>query len=127
LSRRFGQVSTDVVAGFCIVTALLSVICHWLFETTVWPADATQWAAVFGLGLLPVGAAFYTWDYGVKHGDIMVLGAASYASPLLSTLVLVAAGFAAFTWPVMAACLLITLGAVIAAKDMLFKRAGPAT
>lgn len=123
LSRRFGQVSTDVVAGFCIITALLSAICHFLFETTVWPADATQWAAVLGLGLLPVGAAFYTWDYGVKHGDIMVLGAASYASPLLSTLVLVAAGFAAFTWPVMAACLLITLGAVIAAKDMLFKRA----
>ena len=127
LSRRFGQVSTDVVAGFCIITALLSAICHLLFETTAWPADATQWAAVLGLGLLPVGAAFYTWDYGVKHGDIMVLGAASYASPLLSTLVLVAAGFAAFTWPVMAACLLITLGAVIAAKDMLFKRAGPAT
>ena len=126
LSRRFGQVSTDVVAGFCIITALLSAICHFLFETTVWPADATQWAAVLGLGLLPVGAAFYTWDYGVKHGDIMVLGAASYASPLLSTLVLVAAGFAAFTWPVMAACLFITLGAVIAAKDMLFKRADPA-
>jgi hypothetical protein len=53
----------------------------------------------------------------------MVLGAASYASPVLSTLVLVTAGFAAFTWPVLAACLLITLGAVIAAKDMLFKRA----
>jgi len=127
LSRRFGQVSTDVVAGFCLITALLSAICHVLFETTVWPADATQWAAVLGLGLLPVGAAFYTWDYGVKHGDIMVLGAASYASPLLSTLVLVAAGYAAFTWPVLAACLLITLGAVIAAKDMLFKRAPAAT
>lgn len=126
LSRRFGQVSTDVVAGFCLITAFLSTICHMLFETTVWPADGLQWAAVIGLGLLPVGAAFYTWDYGVKHGDIMVLGAASYASPLLSTLVLVAAGFAPFTWPVVVACLLITLGAVIAAKDMLFKRA-PAT
>lgn len=126
LSRRFGQVSTDVVAGFCLVTAALSAICHLMFETSVWPADALQWAAVLGLGLLPVGAAFYTWDYGVKHGDIMVLGAASYASPLLSTLVLVAAGFAPFTWPVLAACLLITLGAVIAAKDMLLKRA-PAT
>lgn len=126
LSRRFGQVSTDVVAGFCLITALLSAICHMLFETTVWPADMVQWAAVLGLGLLPVGAAFYTWDYGVKHGDIMVLGAASYASPLLSTLVLVVAGFAPFTWPVLVACLLITLGAVVAAKDMLFKR-GPAT
>ncbi|PZF77398.1 EamA family transporter [Aestuariivirga litoralis] len=124
LSRRFGTVSTDVVAGFCLITALLSAICHALFETTVWPADITQWSAVLGLGLLPVGAAFYTWDYGVKQGDIMVLGAASYASPLLSTLVLVVAGYAAFTWPVVAACLLITLGAVVAAKDMLFKRPG---
>ena len=123
LSRRFGQVSTDVVAGFCLITALLSAVCHILFETTVWPDNAMQWGAVLGLGLLPVGAAFYTWDYGVKHGDIMVLGAASYASPLLSTLVLVAAGFAPFTWPVLAACLLITAGAVIAAKDMLFRRA----
>ncbi len=123
LSRRFGQVSTDVVAGFCLITALLSAICHILFETTVWPDNAMQWGAVLGLGLLPVGAAFYTWDYGVKHGDIMVLGAASYASPLLSTLVLVAAGFAPFTWPVLAACLLITAGAVIAAKDMLLRRA----
>lgn len=127
LSRRFGKVSTDVVAGFCLITALLSALCHLLFETTVWPADASQWMAVIGLGLLPVGAAFYTWDYGVKHGDIMVLGAASYASPLLSTLVLVATGYAALTWPLAAACVLITLGAVIAAKDMLFKRGQTAT
>lgn len=126
LSRHFGKVSTDVVAGFCLITALLSAFCHLLFEVTAWPADATQWLAVVGLGLLPVGAAFYTWDYGVKHGDIMVLGAASYASPLLSTLVLVAAGFAALTLPIAAACLLITLGAVIAAKDMIFPRQ-PAT
>ena len=127
LSRRFGNVSTDAVAGFCLATAFLSAICHVTFETTVWPADALQWAAVLGLGLLPVGAAFYTWDYGVKHGDIMVLGAASYASPLLSTLVLVVAGFAPFTWPVLAACLLITAGAVIAAWDMLFRRGPPVT
>ena len=123
LSRRFGAVSTDVVAGFCLVTAFLSAMCHLAFETTVWPSDALQWAAVLGLGLLPVGAAFYTWDYGVKHGDIMVLGASSYASPLLSTLVLVAAGYAPLSWGLAAACVLITAGAVIAAWDMLFKRA----
>ncbi|WP_421693043.1 DMT family transporter [Aestuariivirga sp.] len=123
LSRRFGQVSTDVVAGFCLITALLSAVCHLVFETTVWPTDALQWGAILGLGLFPVGAAFYTWDYGVKHGDIMVLGAASYASPVLSTLVLVIAGFAPFAWPVVVACLLITAGAVVAAKDMLLRRA----
>jgi drug/metabolite transporter (DMT)-like permease len=122
LSRRFGNVPTDVVSGFCLVTAILALICHVIFERTVWPQDVEQWLAVLGLGLLPVGIAFYTWDYGVKHGDIMVLGAASYASPLLSTLVLITAGFASLNFSVIIACGLITLGAVIAAKDMLLKR-----
>lgn len=122
LSRRFGKVSTDVVAGFCLITSALALVCHLLFETTVWPQGSGQWLAVLGLGLLPVGAAFYTWDIGVKRGDIMALGASSYASPLLSTLVLIVTGFAQFHWSVVVACLLITIGAVIAAKDMLFKR-----
>lgn len=122
LSRRFGSVPTDAVTGFCLVTAVLSLICHLAFEATVWPEDAQQWLAILGLGLLPVGAAFYTWDYGVKHGDIMVLGAASYASPVLSTLVLIAAGMAEISISVIAACLLITAGAMIAAKDMIFAK-----
>lgn len=122
LSRRFGKVSTNVVAVFCLITALLAFLCHLLFETTVWPEGTGQWLAVAGLGLLPVGAAFYTWDLGVKRGDIMALGASSYASPLLSTLILISAGFAPFHWSVIVACLLITLGPVIAAKDMLFRR-----
>ena len=75
-----------------------------------------------GLGLMPVGAAFYAWDYGVKHGSIQVLGAASYAAPLLSTLVLIAAGFAEPGAAVLAACVLITAGAVLAAKDLLQRR-----
>jgi drug/metabolite transporter (DMT)-like permease len=127
LSRRSGEVSTDVVAGFCMATALLAGVSHLAFEQTVWPEGATQWLAVLGLGLLPVGAAFYTWDFGVKRGDIMVLGASSYAAPLLSTVVLVMTGFAPLHWSVIAACVLITAGAVIAAKDMLFARTQPAT
>ena len=52
----------------------------------------------------------------------MVLGAASYAAPLLSTLVLVSVGHTIFTWIISAGCLLITAGAVIAAKDMISKK-----
>ncbi len=122
LSRRFGHVSTDVVAGFCLATALLSVPAHLMFETTVWPQNTRQWLAVLGLGLFPVGAAFYTWDIGIKKGDIMVLGAASYAAPLLSTLVLLIAGQTEFHWSIALACVLITGGAVIAAKDMLLSK-----
>ncbi len=91
------------------------------------PASAGQWLAVLGLGLMPVGAAFYAWDIGVKRGNIQVLGAASYAAPLLSTLVLIAAGFAEPTLRILAACVLITGGAVLAAKSLLFgRKAAPA-
>ena len=116
---------TSVVTWFCAATALLSLACHLALEETVWPATPGQWLAVAGLGLMPVGAAFYAWDHGVKHGDIQVLGAASYAAPLLSTVVLIAAGAADATWPVLVACLLITGGAVLAAKSMLFGRKAP--
>lgn len=120
-SRRFRHVSTDSVGAFCLVTAILSALAHLAFETTVWPAGGTEWLAALGLGLGPVGAAFFLWDVGVKQGDIKVLGALSYGAPLLSTVILFAFGLAPATWTVAAACLLITGGAVLAAKEMLFR------
>ncbi|WP_165216456.1 aromatic amino acid exporter YddG [Affinirhizobium pseudoryzae] len=122
LTRRFEAVSTDVVTGFCLATSLLSLLCHLALETTVWPVHGSEWLAIVGLGLLPVGAAFYAWDYGVKTGDIQILGAASYAAPLLSTLILVLFGFAEPSFRIALACLLITGGAVLAARDMIFGR-----
>ncbi|WP_298960168.1 EamA family transporter [uncultured Methylobacterium sp.] len=114
LSRRVGAVPTDAVAGFCLATAALSLACHLAVEDTVWPAGAGQWAAVAALGVGPVGAAFYLWDIGMKRGDIRLLGVASYAAPVLSTLVLVAAGYAPATWNLALACGLIVMGALVA-------------
>jgi drug/metabolite transporter (DMT)-like permease len=122
ISRRFGDVPSDITAAFCLITAGVAGALHFAFEETVMPATTGQWAAIIGLGTIPLGLAFYTWDVGVKKGDIMVLGAASYAAPLLSTLVLLAAGYATFHWTVAVACVLITAGAVIAAKDMIFRQ-----
>jgi len=116
LSRRFGDVPTDVVGGFCLVTALLSAAVHLWLEQTVWPSGAGQWAAVAALGLGPVGIAFYVWDVGVKRGDIQLLGALSYLAPLLSTLLLVAAGLASLTASLALACALIVAGAVVASR-----------
>ncbi|MAM12477.1 MAG: EamA family transporter, partial [Rhizobiaceae bacterium] len=124
VSRSFSKVSTDVVTGFCLATSALSLFCHLLLETTVWPQTASEWLAVIGLGLFPVGIAFYAWDYGVKKGNIQVLGAASYAAPLLSTIVLLVARFGEPGWRVIVACLLITGGAVLAARDMIMRKKG---
>ena len=117
LSRLFGSVPTDAVGGFCGATAILAFGCHFSFEETVWPM-ATEWLAVLALGLGPVGLAFFTWDYGVKHGDIKLLGALAYFAPLLSTILLVLFGFAESSWLLGIACLLIVGGAMLAAWDL---------
>ncbi|MCM2475228.1 EamA family transporter [Rhizobium sp. CG5] len=118
LTRRFDAVSTDVVTGFCLATSLLSLVCHLGLEETVWPVSTGEWLAVAGLGLFPVGAAFYAWDHGVKNGDIQILGAASYAAPLLSTLILLLTGFGEPSLRIALACVLITGGALLAASEM---------
>lgn len=122
LSRKLKAVPTDAVAGFCLATALLAAMVHLMIETTVWPETAMQWLAIVLLGLGPVGAAFYAWDIGMKHGEIRVLGAASYATPLLSTGFLIVAGYAQATAAIALAALLIAGGGLIAAKDMFRKR-----
>ena len=115
-SRLMGAVPTEAVAGYCLAAAALSLPLHLVFEPTVWPAGAAQWLAVLGLGLGPVGAAFYAWDRGCKRGDIQLLGTLAYAAPVLSTLVLVALGLASATWALGAATALVTLGAVVASR-----------
>ncbi len=116
LSRKLGGTPTSSVAVFCLATSVLSGIAHLGLETTVWPNEAIGWLAVIGLGVGPVGSAFFVWDIGVKRGDIQLLGVASYAAPLLSTFVLVIAGVAGLTGALFVASGLITLGAVIAAR-----------
>lgn len=122
MSRRLAAVPTDAVAGFCLATALLAALVHLAVETTVWPSTPLQWSAIVALGVGPVGLAFYAWDIGMKRGDIRVLGAASYATPLVSTLFLIVCGFARPSTTLALAALLIAGGGLIAAKDMIAKR-----
>jgi drug/metabolite transporter (DMT)-like permease len=116
ISRLFGKVPTSAVGGFCGATALLSLLCHLLFETTVIPS-LTQFLAVIALGLGPVGGAFYVWDYGVKNGDIQLLGSLSYAAPLLSTLLLISLGLSQMSVFVWIACGLIIAGSMISSLN----------
>ncbi|RIY00301.1 EamA family transporter [Aureimonas flava] len=126
LSRRLAAVPSEVVGGFCAATAVLSLICHLLFEETVWPATGAEWGAVALLGLLPVGAAFFCWDIGMKRGDVQLLGAASYLAPILSTLALVAAGEAPVSASLALAAVLIAGGASLAALPLFRRLAGGA-
>ena len=118
LSRRFGETPTDAIAAFCAASAALSLVCHLVFESTVWPATPTAGLAVLALGCGPAGTAFYFWDHAVKRGDIRALGALSYATPILSTAILIACGLAEPTGTLLIAALLVTVGAVLASREL---------
>jgi len=117
LSRRYKDAPTEMVAAYCLLTALLSLFAHLCFEQTVWPDTLSQWLAILALGIGPVGAAFYLWDRGVKLGDIRLLGVLSYAAPVLSTLLLVLVGFTEASLSLAIATLLIVGGALLASRS----------
>lgn len=114
LSRYFGAIPTLSVGGFCGASALLSLGAHLVFEQTYIP-NSVELLAAIGLGLGPVGVAFFVWDYGMKQGDIKFIGSLSYATPLLSTLMLVLFGRSAPNSAIWMACSLIVLGSIISA------------
>ncbi|APE42645.1 EamA family transporter [Sulfitobacter alexandrii] len=122
LSRLVGFAPTASVTVFCLASAALSLPLHLMLEETVLPQTALGWAAILGLGIGPVGLAFFVWDIGVKQGDIQLLGTSSYAAPLLSTVVLVLAGVAAPSFTLLWAALLITGGAGVAAYTSMKRR-----
>jgi len=115
LNRRFVTVPVDAVTGFCLVTAVLGGAVHAATEITVAPTPHEMVSAI-ALGLGPVGAAFFLWDHGTKHGDLPLLGVLSYATPLLSTLLLVVSGAAHASWSIALACLFIAGGAWLASS-----------
>ena len=115
LARKLAAVPTGAVAGFCAVTALLAAASHLAFEVTVVP-DTTVLVTVLALGIGPVGAAFFLWDLGMKRGDPRLLGTLAYATPVVSTLLLYAGGYAELTPAVVVAAALVALGGLLAAR-----------
>ena len=113
INRRFSNVPSSIIGAICGLVAVAGTLCHLAFETTVQP-DYGQWAAIIGLGLGPVGLAFFAWDHATKHGNLASLGALSYLAPLFSTLLLILVGQAHANPILLIPALLIIAGAVIA-------------
>ena len=107
--------------GVCGAVALLGATTHLLFEPTTVQLAGREWLAVLALGCGPIGLAFLVWDYGTKHGDLPVLGALAYGAPVLSTLLLVALGFAHPTTALLTAVALVAGGAWTATRKPRFK------
>ena len=115
LARRFASVPAGAVAGFCGGTAVLAAALH--AATGRWAAPGPgAWLAMLAMGIGPVGAAFALWDAGMKRGDPRLLGTLAFATPVLSTLLLAAAGQARFDATTIAAAILVAAGGFVASR-----------
>jgi drug/metabolite transporter (DMT)-like permease len=99
-----------------LVTAGLAALMSAAFETWTAPEGPVAWAALVAMGLGPVGGAFLLWDIGMKRGRVATLGVLSYASPVLSTLLLVAAGLSESSLALWIACAMMTVAGVLATR-----------
>lgn len=118
LTRRMGDAQaapSGAVALYCLVSGILSLLCHAAFEPSTAIADA-DWLWLLLLGAGPMGLAFFTWDAALQRGDVRTIGALSYATPLLSTFVLWLAGSGQLGWNAAGALVLIVAGAVLASR-----------
>ncbi|WP_275288401.1 aromatic amino acid exporter YddG [Halomonas elongata] len=123
VSRLLARIPTTAVAWNCLGAAVLALACHLAWEPLGWPEGANLWA-ILALGLGPVGSAFFTWDLGMKRGQVRLLGLLSYATPLFSTLVLIAAGLATANPTLLLAAVLICGGALIGSGMLGSRRSG---
>jgi drug/metabolite transporter (DMT)-like permease len=117
VTRLFQDVRSATVALYCFGTAVLAWAGHLLLERSVWPQTVSQWLAIAALGIGPLGAAFFAWDYGCKRGDLRLLGICAYFAPVLSTALLAATGLGAANSKLWLAALLITGGALLSSAD----------
>ena len=69
---------------------------------------------LLALGLGPMGTAFYLWDVAMKRGDPRVVGVLAYATPVLSTALLLATTSRPLTAALGGATALIVGAAVLA-------------
>lgn len=74
---------------FLIFSAICFVL-HFAFEPTVWPGNF-EWMIIIILGVARI--SYLMWDYGMKHGDVVLLASICYFLPLATSLLLAAFGF----------------------------------
>lgn len=106
LTRRLPTFPTAAVGGFAAASGGLSLLCHALLEPSM--ALTTQdmaWIAVLGLG--PLGGAFFLWDAAIKLGDTRRIGLLAFATPILSTVLLLLTTGQPLQWNVAVAAALV--------------------
>ena len=107
---------TAAIGLFGLVSGVLSLLCHVVLESPA-PLSSRDWLLMVLMGLGPLGAAFFLWDAALKTGDARHIGILSYITPLVSTVLLMAATGRPLSWGIGLATVLILGAAVLGSRS----------
>jgi drug/metabolite transporter (DMT)-like permease len=111
LTRRLPSFPTAAVGTFAAVSGLLSLACHYALEPSI-ALNAHDLLLIAVLGLGPLGGAFFLWDAALKAGDPRRIGLLAFATPILSTVLLLLTTGQPLQWNVAVAATLVVGAAV---------------
>ncbi len=112
-SKKYATVPSQIVGLYAGFGAILSLIGHLLFETTVIPSNFELMLFV-PLGISYHWASFQALDRAVKHLEACKVSVIAYFAPPLSVTCLTLAGFAVFSWPIVFSCICLFAGSILA-------------
>lgn len=110
LTRRLPHFPTAAVGSFALASGLLSLACHFWLEPAV-SLSGREWLLIGLLGLGPLGGAFFLWDAAIKLGDTRRIGLLAFATPILSTVLLLLSTGQPLQWNVAVAAVLVVAAA----------------
>jgi len=114
-TNRIGSFPTPAVGLFALVAGSLSLAMHFIFETQV-SLSSFEWIILVLLGLGPLGAAFYFWDFAIKRGNPQEVGLLSFLTPLLSTGLLISITGQGASWLLVLSAALIVGGSILGSR-----------
>lgn len=110
-----GDHAPDALGWGFFTSAAISVALHLLLEDWVTPSRSVLVGTLL-VGIVPLALGNLAWDHGVRKGDRVLLATLAYATPLVSALLLVAAGFAAPTFSLLSGAALIVAAGMVASR-----------
>jgi len=110
-----GEGAPEALARGLALSAAVAFAIHLVLEDWVMPAPAAL-AGTLLVGIVPLAFGNLAWDHGVRKGDRVLLATLAYATPLVSALLLIAAGLASPTLGLVGGAILIVAAGITAAR-----------
>lgn len=110
-----GENAPDALARGFALSAAIALALHLILETTVVPSAGTMISSLL-VGIVPLALGNLAWDHGIRRGDRVLLSVLAYATPLVSALILIAAGYASPTLGLLAGGLMIVAAGIISTR-----------